>query len=255
MNFRLALDAYRRLVRAPRVAVICHYDPALTDGHGDLTGEARDALHRLHQHGDADVAVVSERSLEDLMTRVGLLGITYVANHGLHIQTGGQRVEPPDAGAIRARISGLELELREQLAETPIEIENWDLCLSVSWGDATEAGLLARTTVQEQIAAGDAFMLAPRLDRVLILPQGYGGITRVVQGVRERMPSADRVELFMGGDPADEEVFAQLREAGAVTVCVGDRHRKSRAEHRLRDAEAAGMFLMALAEIRSPYPE
>lgn len=258
MNIRLALEAYRRLVRAPRIAVLCDFDGTLAPivdhpDHAEIVPASREALHLLSIRGDADVAVISGRPLSDLVDRVGLSRINYSGCSGLELHVDGRRIEPPDADAIRARMARVADVLDAEFQETPVMVERKGLSVAVHWRAAPEAGLMARTRIQE-LTKDFGVKLTPGKMVMEIGPEGEGGKAFAVREILENLRKKERVTLYIGDDIVDEEAFEYVRSQGGVTVLVGER-KDTHAEHRLGSPDAVAQFLMSLAEIRAPYPE
>ena len=93
------------LVAHPRLAVL---DPAL-----------REVLARLAATPRVVVGVVSGRGLDDLISMVGLAGLSYGGSTGLELELAGQRLVPAGASASQARLDPLNTAIETHLTAYP----------------------------------------------------------------------------------------------------------------------------------------
>jgi len=213
-----------------------------------LRGEARRVFEALSTNPRAVVGIVSGRSLEDLVPRIGLEGIWYVGNHGFEIRNprGLERrlYEPEDVEFL----SSVRDEMSRELGSIPgVFLEHKGPVLAVHYR-AVEAGrvtdvergfmqVMSRHRLRLMISSGHAVFEA-RL-------RGEVNKGRAVSQIRYEQLAGTLV-LYFGDDLTDRDAFRELRGAG-VSVEVGGEE-SSIADFTLPDPKAV---VAVLSRIRS----
>jgi trehalose-phosphatase len=181
---------------------------------------------------------VSGRSLEDLISRVGIEGIHYAGNHGAEIR--GPLVERRDTlpEAVRAALDRLSTRLESDLRPLEgVRVERKGLSTTVHVRQASPADAeRARATVRSALGT-EAGALVLREGKAVYEIRPRGGSNKG-DAVREILEAVARgrpcLAIMIGDDATDEDAFAAL--PGGITVRVGREEARSRAAYRLEDA-------------------
>lgn len=206
------------------------------------------ALRRIATEVGDIVAIVSGRSLDELIALAGYLPVQLVGSHGWEQRTAeGHRVwtQPPPLVVERLAVARAAAEER-------------------GWGDRIEAKPSSVMLHTRGLPAAEALRLEQECEslwRRLFVREGIsltrvdGGVElragafdkgRVVRELVRRHPEA-RVVAYLGDDTADESAFEELRDHG-VTVRVGADARPTRALWRLESPEVVARFLERWAD-------
>jgi trehalose-phosphatase len=193
----------------------------------ELLPEARAVLNALAERDDTEIALISGRSLTDLVERIGIDDVYYAGNHGLEIH--GPDLADTVSGALelQPRVQEIWHALQDAVgAVEGIYLENKQLSLSVHYRRVDDERL------QEQIESGVRRVFEEHRDglrlttgkRVLeVRPDidWHKGkallfIIEDIEGAR----AARMLPMFIGDDKTDEDGFAALASEGAG-VLVG----------------------------------
>ena len=183
---------------------------------------AREAIERLLQRHDTDIAIVSGRALEDLRERCAIDEVYYAGNHGLQIDGPGVHETRPDALRLVPQVERAHRELERALADVPgVYIEHKGLTLSVHSRAIDDEH--ARAGVQEtvkrifdQYGEGLKLTYGKRVVEVRPDTEWHKGDATVF--LVERVSAARKSPLFpifLGDDLTDEDAFVSLRGIGA----------------------------------------
>lgn len=232
---------------------------APTPAEAEIPAETRRELERLSRIPSYAIAVVSGRALNDVRTKVGIDGITYVGNHGLEIAR-------PNEGPflLAAPRSGASMErLRERLtaALAPFDgalVEDKGVSIAVHYrlvakADRERVKAAVHETVRE--AAGEGDIEIGRGSMVLELRPPFGHdkgtiVSAMLDAEAREGRAAAPFAMYLGDDVTDEDAFRALRGRG-WPVLVG-RPRISYAEYYLNDP---GEVRELLAMLVRRFPE
>jgi trehalose 6-phosphate phosphatase len=231
-----------RVREAARVALFLDFDGTLAPvverpEEAALPGETRDLLLGAARDPRCAIAVVSGRSLRDLIPRVGIEGIHYAGNHGAEIQ--GPRLERRDALAeeIRRELESVGTRLASDLRDLAgvlVEPKGFSTAVHVRRASRADAAR-ARAAVRAAIGDGSG-RLAIREGKEVseILPRGGSTKGDAVRAILEAVrPEGGCLAIVVGDDETDEDAFAAL--PGSITIRVG-LSGASRATYHLGDA-------------------
>lgn len=240
-------DISNRLQRTRRLFLAADYDGTLTPivDHPDaakLSARAQGVIDRLARSGDARVAIVSGRNLDDLQRQIEVKGLFLAGAAGLETEsTSGERQRHLSAE------QSLPADLRSSL-------ESWCQRFPGSWVEDKQVALALHyrgvaPDLQPAFGAGVRRRVRP-----------FKQQANLVHGKRvfEVMPSiawdkAAALEiwmneasegdliLFFGDDTNDEPVHALVRQRGGTAVAVG--RTVSKAEYVLPSAQEVVWFL------------
>lgn len=186
-------------------------------------------------------AVISGRSVADVITRLGDARVKYVVgNHGL--EPGG------DLAGCAADVAEVRPLLVQALAAASgVEVEDKHYSLAVHYRAASDKRR-ARVAIRRAIATLPAAMrvVAGKLV-VNVVParapdKGHALYTLMAQEQAERA-------LFIGDDVTDEDVFRQATDGRVLTIRIGE-SKRSAAAYYLRDQGEMDLLLRTLIELR-----
>jgi trehalose-phosphatase len=242
--------------------LLLDYDGTLTPivPHPDaarLSPTLQALLSALAAHPRYRVAIVSGRTLADLQARVTGNEFYLAGNHGLEIEWPGGRYEYPGVQSLRPQIHALAQALWQDLTELPgIFIEDKGVTLSVHYRRVPAAcvpmvkeRLLARAG--PAVAAG-VFTL--RTGKAVLevrphVPWDKGEAVRwIVDRLRQDMPTANVLAIYLGDDETDEDAFHVLAATGIGIVVASDRPH-SAAQYYVESVEAVERFLGVLSKL------
>ncbi len=253
--FRAWDDVARRLARVHRLAVFTDFDGTLAPirrraSEVRLDPEIRCALGRLAAHGHV-IGIISGRSLEDLITRVGLPDLWYVGGHGFLVRAPNGRTITLLTRHQRREIADAARRLRAALRGTRgLTIEEKTSAVAVHYRSAPIASRRAAEGAVRRVMLDQRGLRVMHGKKVLeLLPPGE--ITKAV-AIRSilRVETRRRRHLFpfaiyLGDDVADERVFETWP---GLSVAVGRRPRTA-AQYYLRSPAEVGTLLDRLQEI------
>jgi trehalose-phosphatase len=252
-----ALEQYAAVARRfadAQPAVFLDYDGTLTPivARPDLAILADDMRATVRDLAAlCPVAIISGRDRADVARLVNLDTLVYAGSHGFDIAgPGGLRKQHEQASAFLPALDRAERRLEQAvggIAGALIERKRFAIAMHYR--------LVAETDVGAVEAAVDAaletnpnlrktygkkvFELRPRLDwdkgkAVLWLLAALG------------LDRSDILPLYLGDDDTDEDAFAALAGRG-IGILVADGQQPTAAQYRLKDPDAVGRFLRALA--------
>lgn len=194
--------------------------------------DAREAMARLRDHSQVDVAVVSGRALEEVRRLVGLDGIGYAGNHGLEIRIDDRSYVHPAAEGTEDVIDAVCEELADRLGDVDgAIIENKGLTATVHHRliDDDETVGRVRETVRSSAARYDAIRAHDGKSIVELRPAVDWDKGRAVRWLLQRTRSgATSVPIYLGDDETDEAAFEALSETG-IGIAVGADPRRTNA--------------------------
>jgi len=199
----------------------------------------------------APVVVVSGRSLDDLVARLGHLPVAIAANHGatLRDRAGHVRwlVDPGATTDVLAEVADRLGTLVDPTSGWLVEAKDVSVTVHHRRVDADEVARLlprVRALLEEVVAEERGLEL---LDGRAVLELRVAGADKG-DAVREFMAHAPgRRPLVLGDDVTDEDMFRAARELGGTAVLVAAHERASAASVRLTDPAAVVELLARLA--------
>jgi trehalose 6-phosphate phosphatase len=215
--------------------------------------ETVETLRKLAGRKHLATTVISDRSVEDLYSRIGVKGIIYAGNHGLEIVGRKLRFVEGAAWDRREQLAQLSAELSTALS--PIRgtlVENNGLTASVHYRQAPwERVPEIQEVVRAAVALYEPMFLVSHGRKVFeIVPATNWNKGSAVQWINQQLGGRRVLSIYAGDDTADERAFRTL--ADAVTIKVGALP-ETDARYRLPDPAALHEFLAQLADAHEPH--
>lgn len=202
-----------------------------------LDAEGKRLLRRIAQNDQANLAIISGRSLRDVKKRVSVEGIVYAGCQGLEMEGPGWSWVHPGASRLKPAIKKTASELSRELADIPgILVENKDWSVAVHFRRAElEAERLARKSVFRFYKANRRYLKMLKCRKALELlpnvPWDKGMAVRKL--LKEK--GQDCFPIYIGDDRTDESAFRAIRGKGlgvkvknlefqgrtAAAICLG----------------------------------
>ncbi len=227
--------------------IVEHYDRAVP---ADGAVEALTALARV-----TAVAVVSGRSLDDLVRRLGRPPITLVGGHGAQIALADGRTDHlVDPATLTATLDATQARVGELVGETSgwlVERKDTSLAVHHRLADpATVDTLMPRIRALFDHAASEppGFEVLDGKAVVELRPTGVNK-GRAVDRLADLRPALE--PLALGDDVTDEDAFRVATARGGSAVLVAETPRSTHARYRLSDPTAVTTFLESLLERES----
>ena len=234
------------------------YDGTLTpiSDHPDqavLDEQVKGLLDLLAQNPRYKLAVISGRSLTDILQRVGLKNITYVGNHGLEIEGPDIHFQSSLPSYFSEDFQQLVEELKKLLAGFPgAWLEDKGLTLSLHYRQLGAGNMIGLKRSFHKICKSyltrNAIMVTQGKKVFEVRPPIVWNKGDAVMWLLTKIQAAYGVEhllpVYFGDDATDSDVFKVLRNKG-VTVSVGEYFSPS-AEYYLRIPSEVKEFLLAL---------
>lgn len=184
--------------------------------------ESRAALAELRSHPRVTVAVVSDRDLSDVRSRVDLSGVTYAGNHGLELRTEGTTQVHPVAKERQPDVERLGARLRETFAEVRgVHVEDKGQTLTVHHRRAADAHAeRARRTVARLVGefGGETLTVSGGEEIVEVRPSIDWDKGSIVSSLLRDQASC--LPVFVGDARTDEAGFHAVKRDG-VGIRVG----------------------------------
>jgi|SRR5712671_4837678 len=206
----------------------------------DILGSRTIALH-----------VISGRSLDDVVARVGLDGVTYAGNHGMEIMGRYVRFVDPVALSRRDELMDITDRLRTALfVIRGVQIEYKRLSTTVHYRKVFEGDIPAvLSTIEDLVEQYHPHLwLRSGTDSVDILPSTSWNKGSAVNWINECCGIPPQYSIYIGDDNTDEDAFRALPEG--ITVRVGDAA-ESAAMFHLNDPVEVFAFLQWIAYRRN----
>ncbi len=190
--------------------------------HPDLVSADRrlqELLRRLVDVYDGAVALISGRSLEQLDTIFGALGIAAAASHGLELRP----ASGPITNLAQAVPAVQSRRIAEFVASHPgLVMERKPFSIGVHYRARPELEQEVRDQIGRiQADLKDAFKLQHGKMMVELLPLAANKGS-AIRTFMKKLPFHGRRPVFLGDDVTDEPGFAVVNEMGGLSVRIGE---------------------------------
>lgn len=206
----------------------------------DFGDDARALVARLAGRLEGRLAIVSGRSLDNLIETVGVESLELAGSHGLERRAAdGRRHGPRPAAAIDA----LHLAAREfAAAHSGLFVEEKPTGVALHYRERPAARDAVEAYAGRLAGSSDCELrLGQMVAEVRVRGPHKGDAVKLLMS---EPPFADGRPLFVGDDVTDEDGFRAARELGGDGVLVGPR-RPTAASYRLASVAAVRQWLAA----------
>ncbi len=243
------------LATEPRVLIGCDFDGTLAPlvpmaDQARLPERARETLQQLAELPGVTVAVISGRSLKDVIERVNLPRLLYAGNHGLEMRTlEGSIVTALVAESGRWALQEVLRQIAPLMATIPgawVEDKHWTA--SVHYRQAQEADH-ARLEAGLRGVVRDFAVLSLRPGKRIweIRPETPWHKGSALGWCMGQCKVLSQAAAFLGDDISDHDAFAAVTEGWSFLV--GDTPAPN-ARARLEDVQDSVRLLQWMAEVR-----
>jgi len=228
------------------------FDGTLTHHQDDPAGvelpdEMRVKLDRIARHPRFAVAVVSGRSLDDLLPRIGMAELAYAGNHGMEIEAQGLSWIDPEASRHKDLVGAFADVVGEFIRAVPgARIEDKRLSLAIDYRPCSPA--VRQAIVGRLDSTIDRFPALRLRHAALgseVLPRSGANKGTAARVLRDHQVGGEGVAIYLGDDLTDEDAFRAL--PNAITVHVGGRDTAAR--FRIESADSVGLFFDWLVRV------
>lgn len=212
-------------------------------------------LQKLSQISNYHITIVSERSLQDLKSKVNIPNIIYIGNHGLEMEWGLITFEsfiPHYAKEAIQRIKG-ELLRRLSLIKGVI-VEDKKLTLSLHYRLVNDADVHELKTIFFEVCrhylAEEKILICNGKHVLEVRPFAPWEKTNALAWIMKKHQESEKKNIFpiyIGDDKTDEETFVQLKNIGGLTIVVGKQN--SHAEYYVNDTSEVTWVLEAILKL------
>ncbi|MDP2688830.1 MAG: trehalose-phosphatase [Deltaproteobacteria bacterium] len=240
------LDRLREIMEGKRISLFLDYDGTITPiaarpERATLTYQMKEILKAAARA--YPTAIVSGRSLADVMGKVGMEGITYAGNHGAEIRGEGFTMVFDAGAAFREEIKRLEAELNALArAWKGVIVENKGHSITLHYRllDTRSQRLLAERygkAVEGAAARGAVRLSAGKKSFEIRHPAGWNK-GNAVAWLLDRKIFRGTYPVYIGDDETDKDAFRAIAGRG-MSVFVGGA------------VDEADYYLVAQTEVRT----
>ena len=243
-----AIERFKKRVQEANLSLFLDYDGTLTPIVGrperaHLSYTMKEVLRRLKKR--YPLAVVSGRSLDDLMERVGIPDLVYAGNHGLEIESEefSYRVERAHEWRETLSVIAALLDTRLKSFQGAL-VEYKGLTLSVHYRlvDVREVSRLMEV-VRNALApyrAKGGVKLREGKKVIEVRPPLEWDKGKATTWILDRGAFRDTLPIYIGDDETDRDAFKALKNRG-LSIVVG--HKWKEADYFLKDqSEVKGLL-------------
>lgn len=184
-------------------------------------------LNLVRENRQARLAIISGRSLADIIKRVGLKGIYYAGCHGLEIEGPDLHYLHPAAEAARPSLEKVARDLRQRMTSIPgidIEDKGWTLAVHFRKVGHKAIGLANKTVARLVKDFRKDLRIMPGRKVLEIMPRAYGGKGMAVAELLRLFKRERPFPIYVGDDLTDEDAFQAIKGRG-LCILVDNRER------------------------------
>jgi len=243
-----AVERFKERVKETKLSLFLDYDGTLTPIVGrperaHLSYTMKEVLRRLKKR--YPLAVISGRSLDDLMERVGIPDLVYAGNHGLEIESEEFSYRVERAQELRETIAAIAAILDTRLKSfrgAIVEYKGLTLSIHYRLVDVHEVSRLMEVVKS---------ILAPYKERgrvkvkegkkvIEVRPPVEWDKGTATTWILDRGAFRDTLPIYIGDDETDRDAFKALKNRG-LSIVVG--HKWKEADYFLEDqSEVKGLL-------------
>jgi trehalose-phosphatase len=246
-----------RIHKAKNLFLFLDYDGTLTPivSRPELAlcpSEVKKCLEELRDLPGVYLAIISGRSLEDVREKVGVLGITYVGNHGLEIENPmGQHkkiLSPTRMRELKRIIQGLQNLLRYIPG---ILFEEKGPILSIHYRNVPKKFHARIHQVMEKELGQwkNRWKMASGKMVLEIRPNVDFNKGKAVKEILRTVPALRLLPIYLGDDKTDEDAFHEIKGQG-ISVFIGPGSFPAGADFFLQNPDEVREFLFRCLKLR-----
>lgn len=213
-----------------RIFLFLDYDGTLTKivsepDKAELSPEVREVLKKVSQRPNIFLAIISGRSLDDIISKVRLKSILYAANHGLEIYDGKKKFTLKKIPSeFFLNLSSFKIKLRKYLSKTEgVIIEDKGSILAIHYRKVPQEKLrkFSKTFKKLLLAYKDKFNFA-RGKKVYEIrpPLNFSKKEAVFYLEKVLAKGKNDITIYIGDDLTDEDVFRALHPPD-ISIRIG----------------------------------
>ena len=218
-----------------------------------LPTDTRKSLLELRHREKYIIGIISARSLEDIINRVGIDDLMYGGNHGLEMRGPGLNFVHPEATQLTGSVNEAYERLQQGVADMAgVLIEHKGLTLTVHYR-STPDGLVHE--VKESVAAvvgpfieSGSLIIAPGKKALEIRPDVAWDKGKAISRLQEAFPEAP-LTVFFGDDLADEAGFTAVQDSGGLGIFVGPAREPTVALYQVDSPREVAQTLSLMAQV------
>ncbi|MFQ5329741.1 MAG: trehalose-phosphatase [Thermodesulfobacteriota bacterium] len=235
-----AIEEFKERVGGVALSLFLDYDGTLAPIVGRpedaaLSYSMKEVLRRLQRR--YPMAIISGRSLDDIMSRVAIKGVVYAGNHGFEIESEAFSYRMEEAQEFKDRLPAIAAKLHSCLSGFKgVIVEDKGLTLSVHYRlvDIREApGVIEAVNGALASFKAEGRVRVTRGKKVIeVRPPVKWGKGKAVTWILARGPFVETIPVYIGDDETDRAAFRAIKGRG-LSIVVG--HRWKEADYFLRD--------------------
>lgn len=256
-------DRIKQELRDKHILLFLDYDGTLTPIVSDpkkalLSRQAKYHLSRLAKSPKVHLAIISGRSLKDIMDMVGLKGIIYSGNHGMEVKGLKESFMVSVSSAYKLILARMKDELITKLSGIKgVFIEDKGLSLSLHYRLVNRKNVPEVKKIFFQVTSKyrqkNKIKIKPGKMVREIRPPTEWNKGRVLQWLLARqrpiLKGAQTFCVYLGDDSTDEDAFKVLRKKKGISVFIGKPRQSSYASYYLRNSREVEGLLRRILEI------
>ncbi|EDV32488.1 uncharacterized protein Dana_GF15857, isoform A [Drosophila ananassae] len=207
-----------------KLAVLLDYDGTLAPiadnpAKTKMPVELEAILHKIAQHPEIFLAVISGRGLKDVQKQVNINGITYAGNHGLEIEyPDGSRHDYELPAEIKKNYTNMVRELKDKVEKNGAWVEDKRVSLTYHYRDTPVELKDEQKNLASEICRKYGFRPNQAHEAIEAKPpvnwnKGEAALYILKQKFGDNWPKTVSV-VFAGDDTTDEDAMRVLRGLG-----------------------------------------
>jgi trehalose 6-phosphate phosphatase len=238
------------------ILLMCDFDGTLVPIQGDpgkciLLPEIRNQLAMIVHAGDSHVAILSGRSLADILKRVPMKGIYHAGSHGLEIAGPNIQYVHPKALVAKTIIDRIRRKVEKEIVHIEgilIEKKKFSFTLHYRMADKTDRAFVRKTfckIISENSKKQNMAILKGKKVLELVPNVSWDKGKAALMIIKQLGGTC--LPIYIGDDVTDETAFKALSERG-ITIRVGF-SKKTAAQYYIRDQREILRILQYINEM------
>jgi trehalose-phosphatase len=254
-----------RIRLAQKILLLLDYDGTLSPiverpDIATLPVNVRHLLDKMAYGNHVKIGIISGRSLNDLIPRVGIENIIYAGNHGLEIEGPGLKYTNVSAEEAKPVLKRLYQSLNTELNTIDgIIVEDKGLSLSVHYRQVEVEDIGEVCNIFDQITENDLELGNIKIvsgKKVFeVRPFDAWDKGKAIELLMDRYTKENDTEellaIFVGDDATDEDGFRIIEDYYGISVFVGDGLTQSSANYFVKSTDEVQKFLEMLAGLKN----